>query len=156
MLPSSPCPAHRRPLRLPAEAYRDGSPFLITICAAGRAPLFAAPSLARLVARRLDRDLFRRGGPVGVWCLMPEHLHLILAGATDVVRWVARFKAATTTAARQAGLISRLWQRRFHDRRLDRTTEALDAATAYVVENPVRRRLVERWEDWPYVRIGWT
>ena len=155
MLPPS-CPAHRRTIRLPAEAYREGDPFLITICAARRAPLFSAPPLARLVAARLDRGLFRLGGPVGVWCLMPEHLHLILAGATDVVQWVALFKAATTTAARRAGLACRLWQRRFHDRRLDPTTEALDAATTYVVENPVRRGLVQHGQDWPWVRIGWT
>jgi REP element-mobilizing transposase RayT len=87
---------------------------------------------------------------------MPEHVHAVLFGAKDVVQWVALFKSATTTAARRGGLVLRIWQRRFHDRSLDRTTAALEAATTYVVENPVRRGLVQDWEDWPYVRIGWT
>ena len=153
---SAPNPAHRRAIRLAPEAYREGAPFLVTVCAVGRAPLFLEARLAGLVALHLDRGLVRLGGVVGVWCVMPEHVHVVLFGAKDVVQWVALFKSATTTAARRAGLVLRIWQRRFHDRSLDRTTGALDAATTYVVKNPVRRGLVQHWEDWPYVRIGWT
>jgi len=121
-----------------------------------RAPLFLEPRLAELVASHLDRGLVRVGGAVGAWCVMPEHVHAILVGARDVVQWVALLKAGTTTAARRADLVGRIWQRRFHDRSLDPTTPALEAATTYLVENPVRRGLVTHWEDWPHVRIGWT
>ena len=151
----APCPAHRRPIRLPPEAYRGGDPFLITICTASRAPILTSAPMARAVAARLDPQLVCEGGPVGVWCAMPDHLHMILTRAPDIIQWVAQFKAATTTVARNAGLVGHLWQRRFHDRRLDPTTEALETVTAYILQNPVRRGLVERWEDWPWVRVGW-
>jgi hypothetical protein len=146
--------AHRRAIRLPHDAYRNGEPFLVTLRAAGAIPRFRDEPLAAIVVHRLDGDLCLTGGSVGAYCLMPDHLHAIVM-APDLVRWVSAFKSATSSWARRAGLTDRLWQRRFHDRRLERAGEALDAATRYLVENPVRGGLVESWERWPYVRIGW-
>jgi putative transposase len=143
-----------KPIRLDASAYRSGEAFLVTICAARGASPFEREAEARLVAQRLQSHLKVHRGPVVAYCVMPDHVHAILVGAPDVVQWVREFKASVTAAARTAGTKVPLWQRSFHDRCLSRHSEPLDAAVAYVLDNPVRRGLVSRAEDWPYSGIG--
>jgi putative transposase len=41
------------------------------------------------------------------------------------------------------------WQRDFFDHRL-RNDESFDEKAAYILQNPVRARLVARVQDWPY------
>jgi hypothetical protein len=42
------------------------------------------------------------------------------------------------------------WQRDFFDHRL-RNHRELDEKTCYVLQNPVRKNLAARVEDWPWV-----
>jgi hypothetical protein len=42
------------------------------------------------------------------------------------------------------------WQRDFFEHRL-RHDESLQAKTEYILQNPVRAKLVARAEDWPWV-----
>ena len=146
-------PPGRRNIRLPRRAYRSGDAFLVTIGAVGRIAIFDDPRIAGVVVRHLDSALRTRGGPVDACCLMPNHLHLLLAAVPDVVTWVGRFKAATTTAARRAGIRSSLWQRSFHDRCLPRRHGFVEAAARYIIDNPVRAGLATRWDEWPYTRV---
>ncbi|MFZ1142671.1 MAG: hypothetical protein ABR881_15705 [Candidatus Sulfotelmatobacter sp.] len=44
----------------------------------------------------------------------------------------------------------RVWQTESFDRVL-RSSESLDAKVAYVLENPVRKGLVDKWEDYRWV-----
>jgi len=78
--------------------------------------------------------------------LMPDHLHAIIAfprepGArTTVINWKKYL-------ARTAGVP---WQRDFFDHRLrDHHEEA--EKISYILMNPVRKGLCERFEDWPWV-----
>jgi len=146
----------RKRIRLAAAAYRQGDPFLVTLCAHGRASPFLDARLATLVLRHLDAALESGARPVGAYCLMPDHLHVVLSGSRDVVCWVAKFKSATTSAARRAGFVGQLWQRGFHDRCLSRLDDSIDSAVQYVLGNPVRKGLVARAESWPYSRNAWA
>jgi REP element-mobilizing transposase RayT len=81
---------------------------------------------------------------------MPEHLHILIKGtkeSSDTWRVITQFKQRTgywlskhTTAD---------WQKNFFDRIL-RSDDALSTQVWYIVNNPVRRGLVEKWEDYPY------
>jgi putative transposase len=83
---------------------------------------------------------------------MPEHLHLFCAPAghetLPLQNWMAFWKSY---AARRwpAPADTPVWQRHFWDKQL-RRSESYDQKWQYVVENPVRARLVEKPEDWPY------
>jgi putative transposase len=132
---------------------------------------FVAPGLPHHVTQRgnrgervffgdddyqLYRDLLseacRRAG-VSVWsyCLMPNHIHLILApGDSEGLG-----RALGQTHWRYAGFINarlrvtgHLFQSRFGSVVMDE--EYLMAAARYVALNPVRARIVEQVGDWPW------
>jgi putative transposase len=88
---------------------------------------------------------------VWAWCLMPNHLHLILCpGDEDGLR-----RALARAHRRYAGVIharqrrtGHFWQGRYGAVAMDE--DHLAAAYRYVTLNPVRARLVGRAEDWPW------
>jgi putative transposase len=102
----------------------------------------------------LYRDLLAehcRASAVEVWswCLMPNHVHLILVPSDpDGLR-----RALARVHRRYAGIIQarskrsgHFWQGRFGAVAMDEPH--LAAALRYVALNPVRARLVERAQDW--------
>ena len=87
---------------------------------------------------------------IPVYCFMPEHLHLIIKGmkeSSDVRRVVSRFKQRTGYWFSKNSQAA--WQRDFHDH-IVRDDESLANHVWYIVNNPVRRGLVERWENYAY------
>ncbi len=90
---------------------------------------------------------------VAVWsyCLLPNHVHLILTPATPeglgraLGRGHRRYSTFVNARNRVTG---HLFQGRFSSVVMDE--EHLMAAARYVATNPVRAGLVERAEDWPW------
>lgn len=101
----------------------------------------------RLLARYCER------AEVAVWayCLMPNHVHLILvpAGGDGLRRALAethrRYTAMINLRAEWRG---HLWQERFHSFVMDEGH--LLAAARYVELNPVRAGLAATAADWPW------
>ena len=60
-----------------------------------------------------------------------------------------RFKGKSTNQSWSAGWTGHLRQPRFYDHFV-RGEESLAAIARYILENPVRRGLVARVEDWPW------
>jgi len=147
-------PPQRKRIRLPPEAYRNGDPFHINIATAHRREVFRDPRLAVMVTRRLDAQMWERGGPVLAFCVMYDHVHVELIANPDLILWVRLFKSATAAQAARIDLQGQLWQRGFYDRCLARGERTLTDVARYIVENPVRAGLVQRAEDWPYSRIS--
>jgi REP-associated tyrosine transposase len=92
--------------------------------------------------------------------IMPEHAHLILTPLVDeqrreifsLVRIMQAIKGASARAInRQLGRTGPVWQEESFDHVL-RSSEGLDAKIDYVLQNPVRKGLVEHW--WEY-RWNW-
>jgi putative transposase len=102
----------------------------------------------------LYRDLLAeqcRGADVEVWawCLMPNHVHLVLVpsdadGLRRALAAVHRRYAGIIHARRQRS--GHFWQGRFGAVAMDE--DHLAAAMRYVSLNPVRARLVARAQDW--------
>jgi putative transposase len=85
-----------------------------------------------------------------VFLLMPDHLHALLSfppSDKPVKRVMSKWKEWT---AKELGL---QWQRDFFEHRL-RHEESRRAKSDYILQNPVRRQLVSRPEDWPFVYFG--
>lgn len=93
---------------------------------------------------------------VGVWsyCLMPNHVHLILTprDATGLARAIGdahrRYTIFINARGRWHG---HLFQSRFASVAMDEAH--LLAAVRYVSLNPVRARLVARAQDWPWSSV---
>jgi REP element-mobilizing transposase RayT len=82
---------------------------------------------------------------------MSDHLHLVLAATeerSDFRRFMANWKQrAGYQFKQQTGEF--LWQESYFDHVL-RDDEETQTATKYVLENPTRKGLVQRIEDYPY------
>lgn len=104
----------------------------------------------------LYRDLLAEhtraaGVAVWSWCLMPNHVHMILVpGDEDGLRRALaivhrRYAGAVHARRKETG---HFWQGRFGAVAMD--TAHLGAAMRYVALNPVRARLVKSARDWAW------
>ncbi len=83
------------------------------------------------------------------YCFMPDHLHLLVAGAkptSDARRFIDRAKQFSGYEYKQA-TGQPLWQRSSWDRVL-RSQDDTMVALRYLLLNPVRAQLVERPLDY--------
>jgi putative transposase len=146
----------RRRIRLPRASYHDGHCFFITIGTHERYPWFSIhTALGEELVAILKRTVEERHARLFAWCVMPEHIHLLVQDP-DVVELVRLLKGRATPFARQFDSQRRLWQRSFHDHGL-RQEEDVQQVAMYIFENPVRQKLarsppLHRWSGsyvWP-------
>lgn len=89
-------------------------------------------------------------------CVMPDHVHLLIAPSSgNLIDLIAKWKSYTTHLIWQNGWKGTVWQRSFYDHAL-RKDEDLIKVAEYIVNNPVRRGLVEDWENYPYSWHKWV
>ena len=91
--------------------------------------------------------------------VMPDHVHIIFTPlvdheATEVCSLAAimcGIKGSSAHAINKTlGRRGRVWQPESFDH-VVRSSEGLDAKIQYILENPVRRGLVARWMDYPWL-----
>jgi putative transposase len=91
------------------------------------------------------------GVRIWAYCLMPNHVHLILVPSTveGLAQAVAEVHRRYTRMINfREGWRGRLWQGRFAS--FVMSEKHLIGAVRYVERNPVKAELVERAEDWPW------
>jgi REP element-mobilizing transposase RayT len=160
----------RRCHRLPAGCYAAADhAFFFTLCARHHTEPFARPEVAERVIDALLWRRVRHRWLLYCYCLMPDHLHFILRLQEDsertrdagvrgnlpegVLDQIGDFKRYTTTQVWwRLGGSGPLWQKSSYDRVL-RHFEGAGEAAAYILNNPVRRGLVETWEAYPFSGI---
>lgn len=82
--------------------------------------------------------------------VMPNHFHLLITPVVTLERAMQFIKGGFSfQAKRRFGLTCEIWQTSFYDHRV-RDGEEYERFRKYVRENPVRRELVEKAEDWPF------
>lgn len=122
-----------------------------TINTANHFPCFNHPEAVTAAALALAGSFLQHYGHVGVYVFMPEHVHLIVSGKdvrSDLLALIKDFKQKTTFRLRQAGGEFG-WQKDFYDH-IVRANEDYGAQVRYLLRNPVRRGLCQRWQDWPH------
>src|SRR3954447_5579249 len=132
-----------------ARVVVPGHPHHVTQRGNGRARTFFDDADYALYRDLLAEHCRAAAVEVWAWCLMPNHVHLILVPSdADGLR-----RALARVHRRYAGVIQarrkrsgHFWQGRFGAVPMDE--EYLAAALRYVSLNPVRARLVARAEDW--------
>ncbi|NBB13813.1 transposase [Caulobacter sp. SLTY] len=111
---------------------------------------FSAQDYAAYRALLADRCLAHQV-EVLAWCLMPNHVHLVLVPATGTSLGAAlaqTHRRYTVRINRREGWTGFLWQGRFSSAPMDEGH--LAAAVRYVELNPVRAGLVASPADWPW------
>lgn len=137
-----------------ARVVIPGHPHHVTQRGNGRAQTFFGEGDYALYRDLLAANCRTAGVEVWAWCLMPNHVHLIMVPSdTDGLRRalarVHRSYAGTIQARRKR--TGHFWQGRFGAVAMDE--QHLAAALRYVSLNPVRARLMERAQDWRWSSV---
>ncbi len=146
----------RKNIRLSSDVYRNPNQiFSITICTWQRMPLFITSEYADALISTLQHGLFAQKTTLCAYCLMPDHLHLLIAPKDDPLPdIISRWKSYTANQLRKIGLNTKCWQRSFFDHAL-RKDEEIKSTAEYIVNNPKRAGLVSRWQDYKYAWHKW-
>ena len=131
-----------RPKRLSSHNYVGLALYFLTFCTYAR---IKALSDAEVAARTLEQ--FRRTAAleqfaIRAYCLMPDHVHLLVEGiaaTSDLKRFVKMAKQRSGGVHRRRCGV-RLWQEGYVERVLrDQDDPALIAR--YIIDNPIEARL---------------
>jgi len=87
---------------------------------------------------------------------MPTHIHLLFylgeENKRDLSKWISAFKRFITKGAREKYNIQTMWQKNFYDH-IVRSTESLEKIADYILNNPVRKKMVNEWPEYPYSKF---
>jgi REP-associated tyrosine transposase len=136
-----------RPTREPATNNRQI--YMVTSETWGRRDLFKREPWARLM---LDTLYHYRGSAylLHEFVLMPEHFHVLITPTGSLERAVQYIKGGFSyRAKKELGSTMEVWQKGFSDHRI-RDAEDYERHVQYIYFNPVRKRLCEKPEDYPY------
>jgi REP element-mobilizing transposase RayT len=137
--------------RLPKEYYRGKISVAFTLCLKGDAQAFISNEIISIFTDILTSAAIKEGCIVPVYCFMPNHQHIIIAGTcieSDLWKAIVSYKQKTgfwmSTNKPEIG-----WQKDFYDH-IIRTNEDIAAQVRYVLDNPVRKGLVSVWQEYPF------
>ena len=141
----------RKRIRLSRNDYVGKRSYFLTLCCQGRRPLLRDPQVVAWLIDTLRSSAAARQFRVHAYCVMPDHVHLLVESSTeasDLPGFVGAFKQKTAYqwAAKHNQI---LWQTKFYDHILRRET-AMDSVAWYIWMNPVRKGLCHSPEDYPY------
>jgi len=135
---------------------RDFTPHFITFNTKLRRIL---PELARDIVLNSCVHDHQRRCRLRIAVVMPDHVHLVLTPLIDeahqvVTSLIEIMKAIKGVSAhainRRFGLCGAIWQEESFDR-VVRSSESLDAKVAYILENLVRKGLVDDWREYRWI-----
>jgi putative transposase len=124
--------------------YIGRIPYFLTICTHNRHRAFDDREFAHEAIAKLLRTAKRFGFAVYAYCLMPDHVHLVLLGLRDDSDFCAFVKSWNT----QTGYLwrqrhhTKLWQGGYFEHIL-RSDVSIYLAAQYVAMNPVRAGFVD-------------
>ncbi len=109
------------------------------------------PEIARLAQNALlfhDQIKYR----LSAWTIMPNHVHVLCTPMIghSLAEIMHSLKSYTATEAnKMLGRKGRFWQKEYFDRYI-RNARHFAKVVAYIEKNPVKARLCEKAEDWPF------
>lgn len=138
--------------------------FFITICTGAKQHYFADPKISKIVIDELEHRRTNQEIKLFCYCIMPDHLHLLISLNENYIRkegafgertlqdWVSAFKRYTAKILRETFHMERFWQSNFYDHVI-RKDESLLEICSYILNNPVRKGMVSNWEEYLYSRM---
>ena len=136
-----------RPAR--EHATSNGQTYMITSSTWGRRSLFSRDVWAKLL---IDTLYHYRGTEylLHEFVVMPDHIHVLLTPKTSLEKAVQFIKGGFSyRAKKELGWNLEIWQKGFSDHRI-RDAGDYRLHAIYVRQNPVRKGLCERAEEYAY------
>ncbi len=144
-------PKRKNP-RLKDFDYSQPYVYFLTICLKNKEKIFYNPDLNSEILNCLKQEKIKKGIAIYSYCLMPNHIHLLISpleSGVNISKFVGSFKSKATKIAWKHGLKGQIWQGRFYDH-VVRKVEDLKDTCEYILNNPVRKGLVPKWEDYQF------
>jgi putative transposase len=136
-----------RPTR--EHATNTANTYMITSATWGRRSLFSREPWARLL---IDTLYHYRGSAylLHEFVVMPDHIHVLLTPKTSLEKAAQFIKGGFSfRAKKELGSNMEIWQKGFSDHRIRDAADYL-RHVSYIRENPVRKHLCERADEFPY------
>jgi REP element-mobilizing transposase RayT len=142
---------YRRPPRLDGFDYLGPYRYFVTCCAFDRQKLFEDREAVECVRAQIVRTCTDCDFEEIVSVFMPDHIHSLFEGRTDGAAFIPFMKLLRQRSAVAYRKLrdERLWQDGYFEHVL-RDEEETPSVVEYVLSNPVRAKLVETPEDYPY------
>jgi putative transposase len=140
-----------RPAHLKTFDYLGLHQYFLTFCTYERRQLFLESDPVVAVRTQIQRAASDHRFAVIAYCYMPDHLHLLVEGQaddSDCRKFISRAKQYSGFRFK-AAFDQRLWQRYGYEHIL-RSNEASISVVRYILENPIRARLVNRIDEYPF------
>lgn len=138
--------------RLSEHFYRGHAYVFWTHTTENRQPLPLSQSLHAHFRELLCHTCARYQLATPVYCLMPDHFHLFWIGQSPESN---QLRATRFFRKELSALLSPTqWQRQAHDHVVtldERETGIYQDTIHYILQNPVRARIVEDWREYPYI-----
>jgi REP element-mobilizing transposase RayT len=137
--------------RLPREYYQGNAVVLWTLTLHDRAQGWLTPAFHQAFRELLLHAASREGLACPIYCLMPDHIHLIWMGLrldTDQINGMTFLRTCL-----EPKLAPAKFQPQAHDqvlREKQRKQNAFAKTCCYIAANPVRGELVTNPSEWPY------
>jgi putative transposase len=142
---------HAKPQRLKDFPYLGYHRYFITIRSYGFKYHFVNGEVVAKLIEILKSTAMQEGFSVWAYCFMPDHVHLLIEGKNinaNMKDFVALFKQ--TSGYWFKGIHGvRLWGVNYYEHVL-RNDEATRAVARYIIQNPVRKGLVDDFGSYPY------
>ena len=121
---------------------------------AGTKHYISAEPYLSIIANTIMHDE-RKKYDVSAYCVMPNHVHLIIKPLPKndgvyctILEISEQIKSVTAHKInRVLGISGKFWQHESYDRVIRDETEYLKTVE-YVINNPVKSGLVDKWEEW--------
>jgi REP element-mobilizing transposase RayT len=146
--------------RLEPALYHGMKRVTFTICAERNYPVFKSKQVVNNFLKILKEVHNKYGCINWIYVFMPDHMHFISEGqeeTSDVLAMVKMFKQragfwlskneAQAEASGYPGTPK--LQKSFYDH-IHRSEDDLQTHIKYILENPVRKNIVENWKDYPF------
>ena len=146
----------RKTIRLKEFDYKTGYVYFVTICTKDKKHLFNDSKLAEFVASTIDHRVRNSEVIVYCYCIMSNHIHLLLSICEeyekDLSAWIGTFKKYISIEGKKKFGIDDIWQKNYYDH-VVRNDESMKTIADYILNNPVRKGIVDEWEKYPFSRI---
>jgi putative transposase len=138
-------------IRLYPAKYRGVRWYFITLCCAERRLTFGDSGRASWIIDHLRRESAAHGFAVHAYCVMPDHLHVLVMGldeTSDLLVFLKQLKQKSGYEFRRKFHLY-LWQKKFYDHIL-RQEDSVPRVAGYIWMNPVRKGFCSDPREYPY------
>jgi len=134
------------------DAPQDVRTFFITSATSNRHAIFQSSRMAELLIEVLQDGRRKSRFLLHEFVIMPDHFHILLTPAADVSleKAVQFIKGGFSfRAGRELDYYAPIWQESFTEHRI-LDLHDYEQHRIYIHQNPVKRFLAQRAEDFPY------